>query len=119
MLFYHGPDPMLVLEINPTVGFVANYLCLVLGYLSKLLYYKALTGWPWENLLKKKNYSHIQVTVIITRWDPLTRPINNAFSDSGLKFELSSITQAQSEQQAKFQQRRKKISHNYRMDLYR
>ena len=26
------PDPMLVLEINPSVGFVANYLCLVLGY---------------------------------------------------------------------------------------
>ena len=46
MLFYHMPDPMLVLEINPIVGLVANYLCLVLGYLSKLLYYKALTGWP-------------------------------------------------------------------------
>ena len=53
MLFYHRPDPMLVLEINPVVGFVANYLCLVLGYLGKFLYYKALTGWPWENLLKK------------------------------------------------------------------
>ena len=38
----------------------------------------------------------------------LTRPINNACSDSGPKFELSSITQAQAEQQAKFQQRRKK-----------
>ena len=35
-------------------------------------------------------------------------PINNACSDSGHKFELSSITQVQSEQQAKFQQRRKK-----------
>ena len=47
MLFYHRPGPMLVLEINPTVGFVANYLCLVLGYLGKFLYYsKALTGWP-------------------------------------------------------------------------
>ena len=31
----------------------------------------------------------------------LTRPINNACSDSGHKFELSSITQAQSEQQAR------------------
>ena len=35
MLFYHRPDPMVVLEINPIVGFVANYLCLVLGYLGK------------------------------------------------------------------------------------
>ena len=44
MLFYHRPDPMLVLEINPIVGFAANYLCLALGYLTKFLYYKALTG---------------------------------------------------------------------------
>ena len=63
MLFYHRPDPMLVLEIN-TIGFVANYLCLVLGYLGKFLYYKTLTGWPRGNLLKK-NYSHIQVTVTL------------------------------------------------------
>ena len=60
MLFYHRPHPMLLLEINPIVGFVANYLCLVLGYLSKFLYYKTLTGWP-----KNKNNSHIQVTVIL------------------------------------------------------
>ena len=46
MLFYQKLDPMVVLEINPIVGFVANYLCLVLGYLSKFLYYKAVTGWP-------------------------------------------------------------------------
>ena len=45
---------LLVLEINSIVGFVANYLYLVLGYLGKFLYYKTLTGWPWENLLKKK-----------------------------------------------------------------
>ena len=63
MLFYHRPDPMLVLKINPIVGFVANYLCLVLGYLGKFLYYQTLTGWPWENLLK--NYSHIQVTMVL------------------------------------------------------
>ena len=54
MLFYHGPDPMLVLEINSVVGSVANYLCPVRGYLGKFLYYKTLTGWPWENLLLKK-----------------------------------------------------------------
>ena len=82
MLFYHRPDSMLVLEINSIVGFVANYLCLVLGYLVKFLYYKTLTGWPWENLLK--NYSHIQVTVILLDGIPSQGPINNACSDSGL-----------------------------------
>ena len=99
---------MLVLEINSIVGFVANYLCLVLGYLGKFLYYKILTGWFWKKLLKK-NYSHIQVPIDITRWDSLTGPINNACSDSGHKFELFfSIIQDQSEQEEKFQQRRKK-----------
>ena len=105
MLFYHRPDPTLVLKINPIVGFVANYLCLVLGYLGKFLYYQTLTGWPWENLLK--NYSHIQVTVILLDGIPSQGPINNACSDSGHKFELFSITQAQSEQE-KFLQRRGK-----------
>ena len=108
MLFYPRPDPKLVLEINPIVGFVAKYLCLVLGYLGEFLYSKALAGWPWENLLKK-NYSYIQVTTDIARWNPITWPINNASSDSDHKFEfsssISSITQAQPEQQAKFQQR--------------
>ena len=52
MLFYHRSDHMLVLEINPIVGFVSNYLCLVMGYLGKFLYHKVLIGWPWENLLK-------------------------------------------------------------------
>ena len=37
MLSYHRQDPMLVLEINPTVVFVANYLCLVLGYHGECL----------------------------------------------------------------------------------
>ena len=36
----------------------------------------------------------------------LTGPINNACSDSDHKFELSSITQAQSEQRTKFQQQK-------------
>ena len=36
---------MLVLEINPIVGFVANYLCLALGYLGEFLYSKALISW--------------------------------------------------------------------------
>ena len=63
MLFYHRPDTMLVLKINPIVGFVANYLCPALGYLSKFLYYKTLTGGPEEIYLK--NYSQIQVTMIL------------------------------------------------------
>ena len=46
MFFYHRHDPMLVLEINPIVEFVANYPCLVLGYLGEFLYPKALIGWP-------------------------------------------------------------------------
>ena len=46
MFFYHRHDPMLVLEISPIVEFVANYLCLVLGYLGEFLYPKALIGWP-------------------------------------------------------------------------
>ena len=112
MLFCHRPDPMLVLEINPVVGSVV---CSVQGYLGKFLYYKALTGWPWENLLKKKKKiyiyiyisHHIQVTINITRWDPLTWTIVNACSGPGRKFEFSSSTQTQSEQQAKFQQRNK------------
>ena len=64
MLFYHRPDSMLVLEINSIVGFVANYLCLVLGSLVKFLYYK--TNWlALRKFTFKKNYSHIQVTVIL------------------------------------------------------
>ena len=70
MLFYHRPDTMLVLKISPIVGFVANYLCLALGYLGKFLYYKTLTGWPRGNLLKK-NYSHIQITMILPDGIPL------------------------------------------------
>ena len=99
-LFYHSPDPRLVLEINPIVGFVANYLCQALGYLGEFLYSKSLSGWPWENLLKKKNYGHIHVTIDITKWNPLTRPINNASSDPGHKFEFSSISLNQSSKQS-------------------
>ena len=64
----------------------------------------------------RKYYSHIQVTIDITRWD--CKPINNACSDSGHKFEFSSITQSQSEEQAKFQPRNK-ISHSNGMHLCR
>ena len=53
-----------------------------------------------EKIYLKKNYSHIQVTIYITRCDPLTWSINNAYSDSGHKYEFSSVNQAQSDQQA-------------------
>ena len=69
MPFYHRPDPMLVLEINPTVEFVANHLCLVLAYLGKFLYCKVLLVGP-EKIYFKKIYGHIQATIDITRWDP-------------------------------------------------
>lgn len=43
-LFFHQKhDPKLILETNPIVGFVANYLCLVLlGYLGGVLLSKTL-----------------------------------------------------------------------------
>ena len=107
MLFYHRPHPMLLLEINPIVGFVANYLCLVLGYLGKFLYYKTLTGWPWKNLLKK-NYSHIQVTVILLDGIPSLGQLIMPALTLAINLSFFSITQAQSEQQEKFQQRKKK-----------
>ena len=53
MFFYHGYDPMQILEVIPVVGFVVNYLhplLLVSGFLLS----KALIGWPIENFRKKK-----------------------------------------------------------------
>ena len=51
MFFYHRHNAMLVLKINPTVGFVATYLCLVfLGYLGGFLHSKDLIDWPLGNL---------------------------------------------------------------------
>ena len=78
---------MLVLKISPIVGFVANYLCLVLGYLCKFLYYK--TKWlALKKFTLKKNYTHIQVTMILLdeipssgqlRMPSLTLAINLSF----------------------------------------
>jgi hypothetical protein len=58
--------------------------------------------------LLKKNYSHIQVTVILL--DEIPSPDQLIMPALTLAINLSffSITQAQSEQQEKFQQRRKK-----------
>ena len=104
MLFYHRPDPMLVLKINPTVGFVANYLCLVLGYLGKFLYYQTLTDWPWKNLLK--NYSHIQVTVILL--DEIPSPGQLIMPALTLAINLSFFLLPKLNQNKKFRQRREK-----------
>ena len=43
----------------------------------------------------KKNYSYVQVTLGMTRWTPLTRPIDNDYSDPDHKYEFSSITQSE------------------------
>ena len=90
---------MLVSKINLIVGFVANYLCLVLlGYLGGFLHSKALIFGPIAVLrkfiLEEKKYSAVQNTIDITRWYPLAWPVNNACSDPGRKYEFYSITQA-------------------------
>ena len=116
MLFYHRPDPMLVLKINPIVGFVANYLCLVLGYLGKFLYYQTLTGWPWENLLK--NYSHIQVTMVLL--DKIPSPGQLIMPALTLAINLSFLLLLKLNQSNKKNfSKGGKISQNYGMDLYR
>jgi len=116
MLFYHWPDPMLILEINPLVGFVANYLCLVLGYLGKFLYYKTLTGWP-EKIYLKKNYSHIQVTVILL--DGIPSPGQLIMPALTLALNLSFLLLLKLKQSNKQSfSKGGKGSHNYRMDLY-
>ena len=80
---------MLLLEINPIVGFMANYLYQVVpGYLGGSLPSKPWTGWPLAK------FSSVLSAPDITRWDPLTWSINNACSDPGHKYEFSSITQA-------------------------
>ena len=38
-----------------------------------------------EFVLEKRKFSSIQATLDITRWDPLTWPINNTCSDAGLQ----------------------------------
>ena len=43
-----------------------------------------------EFVLEKRKFSPIQATLDITRWDPLTWPINNTYSDSSQKWKISS-----------------------------
>ena len=115
MLCYHRPDPMLVLKINPVVGFVANYLCLVLGYLCKILY-KTLNGWPWKNLLKK-NYSHIQVTMILLDGIPSSGQL--IMSSLTLAINLSFLLLLSSIRATRKVSTTTTISHNYEIDSYR
>ena len=119
MLFYHRPDSMLVLKINPIVGFVANYLYLVLGYLGKFLYNKTLTGWPWGNLLKKYIYiySHIQVTVILP--DGILSLGQLIMPTLTLAINLSLFLFLKLNWSNKKSFSKRKISHNYEIDLYR
>ena len=52
MFVYHGHVPMLVLKINPIVGFLANYLCpVLLDYFGGFLHTKAIIGCSLGNLL--------------------------------------------------------------------
>ena len=56
---------MWILEINPIVEFVVNYLQLVLLiYLGGLLLSRALISWPFYNLLQE-NCDSVQATVYI------------------------------------------------------
>ena len=64
------------------------------------------TDWPAlrKLILEESKLSPAQATLDITRWDPLTWPVNNTCSDPGHIYEFSfRVTQAQSEQEAKFQ----------------
>ena len=105
MFFYHGHDSMLILKINPTVGFAANYLCLILlDYFDGFLHSKALIG-PKELYFRRKEVQSCS-GYSSYYYNSLTWPISYTCSDSGHKHEFSSkVTQAQSEQQAKIQPR--------------
>ena len=59
-------------------------------------------------ILEERNYSSVWAGTDITRWDPLIWPIKHTYSDPGHKYEFSlKVIQAQSEQQTKFQIKKK------------
>ena len=74
MFFYHGHDPMLVLKNQSN--------CWVCGQLPV----SSTSGLPWwisllqgsnwlalrTFILEERNFSPVQATLDITRWDPLT-----------------------------------------------
>ena len=96
---------------------MANYLCLVLGYLGKFLYYKTIVG-PEKIYSKKKNYSHIQVTVILL--DEIPSPGQLIMPALTLAINLSFFVLLKlNENDNKVSTKEKKISHNYGMNLYR
>ena len=104
-------------------------LLVCLDYLGGFLHSKALIKSPLKNYFTKK-LSPVQVTLNITRWNPLTWPVNTC-SDSGhnMNFLLSnsSSKKATSKNSIKkikpltiTQRFKKKIRaglHNYRIDL--
>ena len=98
---------MLFLEINPIVGYVANYMYLVLYYLGKLL-----QGSNWLALRKftqkkKRNYRHIQVTVILL--DGISSPGQLIMPALTLAINLSFYLLLKlNENTTKFQQKKKK-----------
>lgn len=87
MFFYHGHDPIMVLKLNPVIGFVTNYLCLVLlNYLGGSLHSTAVIGQPLGNSFRRKK---VQFCLGFSWWDPIPRcvpltwPINNSCHDPG------------------------------------
>ena len=75
------------LEINTIVGFIVNYLSpVLLGYLGRLLYSKALIGWPLGNLFWKKEIVFVlRPQLILLDEILLTWQINHTCSDHGHK----------------------------------
>ena len=98
---------MLVLEINWIVGFVANYLCLALGYLCEFLYSKA---GPEEIYFKRKIITMIR-SLLILLGEMLSPGQLKIFT---LTLAINIITQAQS---ATSKVSANETSHNYGMDL--
>ena len=99
---------MLVLEINSIVGFVANYLYLVLGYLGNFLYYKTL-NWLALRKFTWKNYSHIQVTMILPDGIPSLGQLIMPTLTLAINLSLFLLLKLnQSKKKKKFQQKRKK-----------
>ena len=70
-----------------------------------------LQGSNWLTLLKfikkkkKKDYSHVQATTVITRLDPLTWPISNTSSDLAINPGSENFHYSSSTEQAEFQPR--------------
>lgn len=91
---------------NLNADFIHQSNCWVYGQLPT----SSTSGLPWwisllqgsdgmalkNFILEEKSGSSFQATTDITRWDPLTLPIDHICSDPGPKYEFSfKVTQAQ------------------------